>query len=238
MSRVAVVTGAAGGIGAATCSLLAERGWDVVGIVRRDPPADQPRWRTADCAQPAELEAALADLDRIDGLVNNAALQHGRPLLETSVREWDSVLAVNLRAPFCAIKLAAERLSATGGSVVNVSSVHAVATSPNVAPYAASKAGLEGLTRAAALELAPRSIRVNAVVPGAVETRALRRGLERMEAGDGERSLLERTPLRRIGAPAEIAEAIAFLLDGERSGFMTGQTLVVDGGALARLSTE
>lgn len=238
MSRVAVVTGAAGGIGTATCSLLAERGWDVVGIDRRDPPAGEPGWRTADCAEPAELEAALADLERIDGLVNNAALQHGRPLLETSLREWDSLLAVNLRAPFCAIKLAAERLSATAGSVVNVASVHALATSPNVAPYAASKAGLVGLTRAAALELAPGSIRVNAVLPGAVDTSAFRSSLERMEADDGERSLIERTPLRRIGAPAEIAEAIAFLLDGERSGFMTGQTLVVDGGALIRLSTE
>lgn len=238
MSRVAVVTGAAGGIGAATCALLDERGWDVVGIDQRDPSSDQSGWRTADCAEPAELEAALADLDRIDGLVNNAALQHGRPLLETSIDEWDRLLAVNLRAPFSAIKLAAERLSVTAGSVVNVASVHALATSPNVAPYAASKGGLVALTRAAALELAPHSIRINAVLPGAVDTPAFRDGLGRMDTADGERSLIERTPLQRIGAPAEIAEAIAFLLDGEHSGFMTGQTLVVDGGALARLSTE
>lgn len=238
MSRVAVVTGAAGGIGAATCSLLTRRGWDVVGIDLREPPAGEPSWRRADCAEPGEFEAALSDLERIDGLVNNAARQHGRPLLETSLEEWDAALSVNLRAPFCAIKLTAERLAATAGSIVNVASVHALATSPNVAPYAASKAGLVGLTRAAALELAPRSVRVNAVLPGAVDTAALRGGLARMETGDAESSLLERTPLGRIAAPAEIAEAIAFLLDHDRSGFMTGQTLTVDGGALARLSTE
>ena len=237
MSRVAVVTGAARGIGAATAALLTERGWSVVGIDREEPPTPG-AWRVADLADTAQIVAALADLPRIDGLVNNAALQHSTPLLETTPERWDAVLAVNLRAPFVTTQACADRLSASGGAIVNVASVHGLATSANVSPYAASKGGLLAFTRAAAVELAELGIRVNAVVPGAVDTEALRDGFSRHVTGDAERVLAERTPLHRFGAPREIAEAISFLLDGERSAFTTGQTLTVDGGVMARLSSE
>lgn len=233
MKRVAVVTGAARGIGAATCEALRVDGWEVVGIDA----LSGGDWIQADCGVAGDLERALSDLPRIDGLVNNAALQHSKPLLETTVAEWDAVLATNLRASFVTMKLCAERLSAGRGAVVNIASVHATATSENVSPYAASKAGLLGLTRAAAIELAPR-VRVNAVVPGAVDTPALRDGFARRVDGDPEGSLIARTPLGRIGAPGDVAEAVVFLLDGRRSGFMTGEALVVDGGVLARLASE
>jgi NAD(P)-dependent dehydrogenase (short-subunit alcohol dehydrogenase family) len=210
----------------------------VVGIDRREPAHDGDTWRIADCADPAQLESALADLERIDGLVNNAAVQHSALICDTTLAQWDELLDVNLRAPFHAIKLCAERLAAAAGAIVNVASVHGVATSVGTAPYAASKAGLLGLTRAAALELAPGNVRVNAVLPGATATEALQSGLSRLGDPDAERRLTERTPLGRIASPAEIAEAIAFLLEPERSSFVTGQTLVVDGGALGRLSTE
>lgn len=237
MTRVAVVTGAARGIGAATAALLREQGWEVVGIDRDPPPAGED-WRVADLADPAAVEAALADLERIDGLVNNAALQHATPLLETTPEQWDAVLAVNLRGPFVTTRACAQRLSAVGGAIVNVASVHGLATSANVAPYAASKGGLLAFTRAAAIELAELGVRVNAVAPGAIDTEALRDGFARQVTGDAERVLKERTPLHRFGAPREIAATIAFLLDGERSGFTTGQTLTVDGGVMARLSSE
>lgn len=233
MTPVVVVTGAARGIGAATCELLRVEGWEVVGIDAL--PGDG--WIQADCAVPGDLERALADLPRIDGLVNNAALQHSKPLLQTTVSEWDAVLAANLRASFVTTKLCAGRLAAASGAIVNVASVHATATSENVSPYAASKAGLLGLTRAAAIELAP-AVRVNAVVPGAVDTPALRDGFARRVDGDPEGSLVARTPLARIGAPEDIAQAVAFLLDGRRSGFVTGEALAVDGGVLARLASE
>lgn len=237
MSRVAVVTGAARGIGAATASLLASRGWDVVGIDREAPPTPD-AWRVADLSDVGQIESALADLDRIDGLVNNAALQHATPLLETTPEQWDAVMAVNLRGPFVTTQACARRLSETGGAIVNVASVHGLATSANVAPYAASKGGLLAFTRAAAIELAELGVRVNAVVPGAIDTEALRDGFARQVTGDAERVLNERTPLHRFGDPTEIAEAIAFLLGGEQSGFITGQTLTVDGGVMARLSSE
>jgi glucose 1-dehydrogenase len=125
---------------------------------------------------------------------------------------------------------------------VNVSSVHAVATSPNVTAYAASKGALLALTRAAAIEMAPFGVRVNAVLPGAVDTPMLRAGVLREDPdADVEvalKQLAERTPLRLVGDPSDIAEGILFLADGGRSRFVTGQVLVIDGGATACLSTE
>ena len=127
--------------------------------------------------------------------------------------------------------------------MVNVSSVYAVATSANIAAYAASKGGMLALTRALAIELARDKIRVNAVLPGAVETTMLYAGLSRGHLqGEGVAELVEQLGSKhvmgRVGQPGEIAEAIYFLADGGRSAFMTGQSLVVDGGAIARLSTE
>lgn len=234
MTRVAVVTGAAGGVGSATCDLLAERGWEVVALDRRPP--RRRRSIEVDIADIGPLVAALSGLERVDALVNNAAVQHFKPILETTAEEWDAVQEQNLRAPFVCMKALHAQLAHTGGAIVNVSSVHAFATSQSIAAYAASKGGLVALTRAAALEFAGDGIRVNAVVPGAVDTPALRDGFARRP--DAEASLLGRTPLKRVGEPREIAEAIEFLLDGTRSGFVTGQTFVVDGGALARLATE
>lgn len=234
MTPLAVVTGAASGIGAAICDRLESDGWEVVAIDRQ--PMARPGALQLDLADTASLIQQLENLPRADALVNNAALQLSKPLLQTSVEEWDRLLAVNLRAPFLCIRSMAPQLIAARGSVVNVSSVHATATSVSMAAYAASKGGLAAFTRAAALELAPHGVRVNAVAPGAVETPALRGTLDRHP--HMERALLERTPLGRIGQPREIAQAVAFLLNGRRSGFMTGQCIVIDGGATARLSSE
>ncbi len=234
MSPVAVVTGAAGGIGSATCDVLEGYGWDVVGVDRR--PVERTHALQIDIADARSVAASLEALPRVDGLVNNAAVQLNKPLLETGLEEGDSLSAVNLRGAFACLKACHRQLVEAGGSVVNVASVHAVATSRSVAAYAATKGGLAAFTRAAAMELASVGVRVNAVLPGAVDTPALIAGLSR--GADAERTLLERTPLGRIGQPREIAEAIAFLLDSERAAFITGQELVVDGGALARLSTE
>jgi glucose 1-dehydrogenase len=125
---------------------------------------------------------------------------------------------------------------------VNVSSVHAVATSINIASYAASKGGLLAFTRAMAIEFAPDNIRVNAILPGAVDTPMLRHSMSRGLTGSGiqERldNLAHKTVIGRIGRPEEIARAIYFLADEGQSSFMTGQALIVDGGATARLSTE
>lgn len=234
MSRVAVVTGAAGEIGSATCDVLAARGWVTIGVDRR--PMARPGAIQLDLADPQEIAAKLGALQQVDGLVNNGARQLFKTLLETTVDEWDGVLAVNLRAAFACVQAVASQLAATKGAIVNVASVHALATSASIAAYAASKGGLVAFTRSAALELAPLGVRVNAVLPGAISTPALRDGFSR--DADAEQRLIDRTPLMRIGQPHEIAHAIDFLLDGERSSFITGQSLVADGGALAHLATE
>ena len=234
MTRVAVVTGAARGIGAAICDRLDSDGWEVLGIDRE--PMDRRGSLRVDLADAQAIRAALADLPQVDALVNNAAVQLSRPLLETTAEEWDAMFAVNLRAPFLCIHSVAPQLIAARGAVVNVSSVHATATSCSRAAYAASKGGLTAFTRGAALELASYGVRLNTVAPGAVDTATLREQLGSSQ--QAQPVLLERTPLRRMGRPEEIAYAVAFLLDGERSGFITGQCIVVDGGALARLSTE
>ena len=246
-----LITGAAGGIGRATVHLFADKGWQVIGIDRAPYGIGFPRngqFIQADISEPSQLEAIFEQAkeytDTIDALINNAAFQVTKPLFETSVEEWDAVMASNLRSVFLGSKLAYPLLKARGGgAIVNVSSVHAVATSKNIAAYAASKGGLLALTRAMAIEFAPVKVRVNAILPGAVDTPMLRAGMNRDHAGLGtldERleNLARNTVSGRIGKPEEIANPIFFLADESQSSFMTGQALIVDGGATARLSTE
>ena len=189
----------------------------------------------------SEVEALTGTLDAV---VNNAGLQVSKPLIETTIEEWDTVMENNLRSVFVATKLAYPLLKTQGGgAIVNVSSVHAIQTSVNIAAYAASKGGLLALTRALAIEFAPDDIRVNAVLPGAVDTPMLRAGMVRghMEGGDITArldNLARKTVSGKIGQPEEIAHAIYFLADHCQSSFMTGQAMVIDGGATARLSTE
>lgn len=234
MTPVVVVTGAAGGIGSATCELLDGYGWEVIPMDRL--PIDHPHALQVDIADAVAVTEALSGLPRVDALVNNAAVQLYKSLLETTVEEWDAIAAVNIRGAFVCLKAVHRQLAAARGSVVNVGSVHASATSHSIAAYAATKGGLSAFTRAAAIEMAPLGVRVNVVLPGAVDTPALRDGFSR-QAG-AEQKLVDQTPLRRIGHARDIAHAIAFLIDRERSDFITGQDFVVDGGALARLSTE
>ena len=251
MRDTVLITGAAGGIGRAAVMLFDERNWRVIGVDRLDYGENFPQkglFIQADISRGEELESifikARGFTDDLTALINNAAYQISKPLMETEVDEWDAVMASNLRSVFLGVKLAHPLLKASGhGAVVNVSSVHAIQTSVNISAYAASKGGMLALTRAMAIEFAPDSIRVNAILPGAVDTPMLRSGLGRGHlAGTKieERldNLARRTVIGRVGTPREIAQAIYFLADNEQSSFMTGQALVVDGGATARLSTE
>jgi len=250
-TRTVLVTGAAGGIGRATVSLFAEKSWRVIGVDRSEFGSDFPPtglFIQSDISRSEDMqsifEKAHAFTESLEALVNNAALQVAKPLVETTVEEWDAVMASNLRSVFLGVKLAHPLLKAANESaVVNISSVHAIQTSANIAAYAASKGGLLALTRAMAIEFAPDNIRVNAILPGAVDTPMLRAGLGRGHVGHGDvqerlDNLARKTVNGKVGRPEEIAHAIYFLADSEQSSFMTGQALVVDGGATARLSTE
>jgi len=249
--KTVLITGASGGIGRAVVELFASNGWQVVGVDRVDYDAAFPSnglFILSDISKPEAMESIFnkvrAFSGQLDALVNNAAMQITKPLLETTVEEWDQVMASNLRSVFLSAKLAYPLLKESdGGAIVNVSSVHAVQTSANISTYAASKGGLLALTRAMAIEFAADDIRVNAILPGAVDTPMLRAGLERNHVQGGNiherlENLASKTVSGRVGTPQEIAESIFFLADNKRSSFMTGQALIVDGGATARLSTE
>lgn len=249
MTKIAVVTGAAHGIGLATAMEYKKAGWYVIGIDKSRPAisSDIDRFIRIDLANLKAVKQIFALLISeekvIHALVNNAAVQLVKPLVETEPEEWDALMAVNVRAAFLMTKYSFPLMRAKGGSIVNVASVHAIATSKGLAAYATSKGALVAMTRAAALELADYKIRVNAILPGAINTEMLRAGLARnYDVGDTDIASLQimgrRQPLGRIGQPDEIAGAILFLTDDEKSAFISGQTLVVDGGATARLSTE
>jgi len=250
-SRILLITGAAGGIGQATVKVFAEAGWRVIGVDRKPKYEGFPEngiYIQSDISLPEAMEEIYKKVedftDSLDAVVHNAGVQIAKPLVETTAEEWDRVMASNLRSVFLGTKMAYPLLKAKGGgAIVNVSSVHAIATSVDIAAYAASKGGILALTRAMAIEFAKDEIRVNAILPGAVDTPMLRAGLGRGHAGHGDlterlENLARKTVNGRIGQPEEIAKAIYFLADNTQSSFMTGQALVVDGGATARLSTE
>ena len=241
----AIVTGAAGGIGLATARRLLRDGASVLladldqgrldtaaAQLAADTNAEPSRIATIVCDVAREDQVAAAADAAIDRfghwnlLVNNAGLMIFKPIEEQTVEDWQRILGVDLLGAFLFIKQAFLKMKA-GGAVVNVSSVHAVETEPLVAPYAAAKTALLSLTRSAALEGKPKGIRVNAVLPGAVDTPML-------WDNPNVRSGAEVINKAEIGTPDDIAAAIAFLA-GDGARFICGAGLRVDGGRLVRL---
>jgi len=175
------------------------------------------------------FDRVLAAFGRLDILVNNAGIQTWKPLLELSEEEWDRVLATNLKGCFLCTQRAARAMKDSGGGVIiNIGSGCNKWPFPKLVDYTASKGGIEQFTKVAAVELGPYGIRVNCVAPGAVEIERTRQ-----EAGDYAGTWARLTPLRRIGLPSDVAAAVAFLCE-DRAGFITGQTLWVDGGLFTR----
>jgi NAD(P)-dependent dehydrogenase (short-subunit alcohol dehydrogenase family) len=240
--RVVLVTGGASGIGLATVIRCASEGAAVV-IADRDAPRGAEAVTRAldagatgamacacDVSDEAQVtacaDAAMKRFDRIDVIVNNAGLMVFKPLEAHTREDWTRLLAVDLLGAFYFTR-EAFRLMTNGGAIVNVSSIHAVETTPLVASYAAAKAALVSLTRSAALEGKARKIRVNAVLPGAIDTPMLwenpniKSGLEQIQQND-------------VGRPEDVAAAIAFLASDDAA-FVQGAAFRVDGGRLGRL---
>jgi NAD(P)-dependent dehydrogenase (short-subunit alcohol dehydrogenase family) len=245
--RVAVVTGAAKGIGAGIAAEFVREGAAVVIADVDDAAAsetaaslggDDGRVKAVHCDVSREqdvrrlMDEAVVSFGGLHVVVNNAAVGIYKSVVEATVEEFDRALAVNLRGVFLGIKHAAPHLEAAGGgSIVNIASVHSVQNVGGTAPYAASKGGVAALTRAAAIDLAPR-IRVNAICPGWIDTPLIRGIFESDPDPGGARAAVERRQLLgRLGEPREIGRAAVFLAS-DASLLVTGHTLPVDDGYL------
>jgi NAD(P)-dependent dehydrogenase (short-subunit alcohol dehydrogenase family) len=237
--RVALVTGAARGIGLATAKRFLADGWrvalldiDAENLGRTVKALDAPQRvleLAADVSDAVAVNAAVAQISsrfrRLDAVVNNAGIAVFKTALETTPEEWARVLAVNLSGPFLVTLAAAPLLREQGGAVVNITSISGLRASTLRVAYGTSKAGLAHLTKQLAVELASAGIRVNAVAPGPVDT-AMAKAVHSPEIRADYHDVI---PLNRYGLETEIAEAVYFLCT-ERSSYITGQVLAVDGG--------
>src|SRR3954447_26723713 len=224
-ARVLLVDCNATGVASAAASLRALNGHKVESLV-------------ANLADPASI-ASLADqvkgsVSRIDILVNNAGIELDLPFEQVTAELFDRLIAINLRAPLLLTQALVSLFPGEGGTIINISSIHADHAFPNAIPYACSKAGLVALTRNLALELAPRQIRVNAVCPGYIDTPMWE---EWLRSSTDPEALAHETealhPLGRRGQPQDVASAVAYLV-GPQSAWITGTCLVVDGGLTIR----
>lgn len=184
-----------------------------------------------DLCEAAVIERVARDAGPLDGLVNCAGVYPVTSLFELSADEWDRVMNINLRTPFLLTRAIAQGMIAAGiaGSIVNISSTASVLARPGIAHYGASKAGLNQLTRVLAVELAPHGIRVNAILPGVIETATVAAQLTTRAARDEMAAKQSRIPMGRLGTPEEIAKMAAFLLSPEAS-YSTGSLCTADGG--------
>jgi len=241
--KVAIVTGGASGIGLATAQELAARGAAVVladrnddglhaaeATIQRVVPGARTATHTCDVSKENDVQAtvqsAVAKFGSLDVVVNNAGVMIFKPIEEHTEEDFLRVVRVDLLGAFFFVK-EAFRAMRNGGAIVNVSSVHADETTPNVVAYAAAKAALLSLTRSAAIEGKPKGIRVNAVLPGAIDTPMLWNN-------PNVKSGLEQINKAEVGKPVDVAAVIAFLASPEAE-FVQGASLLIDGGRLSRL---
>lgn len=246
--KTVLVTGAAQGLGLTAATLLSQRDYRVILVDIQSVENQVARLRGLGkeaqgiCGDLSSEEFVLdltqrinGEYGAIDGLVNNAGISLIVPAEQTSAAQWQRVMAINLFAPFLLCRyLGAQMLTRGSGSIVNVASIAGLAGVGHRSAYNASKHGLVGLTKTLAAEWGGRGVRVNAVCPGWIKTE-----MDSADQGAGAYSdadIVDRVPLARFARPEDVAEAIAFLLDANRSGFINGVSLPVDGGWLADAS--
>jgi NAD(P)-dependent dehydrogenase (short-subunit alcohol dehydrogenase family) len=238
--RVCIVTGAAQGIGEACARRFAREGAKVViadiedqrgQAVARELQALYVHCDVGDRAQVDTLVAkTMLTHGRIDVLVNNAGIFKASEFLDITEADFDAVLRINLKGSFLVGQAVAREMAKAGrGAIVNMSSVNAVLTIPNIASYNVSKGGINQLTRVMALALADKGIRVNAVAPGTIATELAVKAV--LTSEEAKKKILSRTPMKRVGEPSEVADLVAYLAS-DASSYITGEIVVVDGGRM------
>jgi NAD(P)-dependent dehydrogenase (short-subunit alcohol dehydrogenase family) len=244
--KVVLITGANGGIGQAICRHFKQENWIVIGLditISDESTLVMDTNYIVDLTNSNSIKELMVcierDYGRLDCIVNNAALQICKPIWEMDENEWDKVMNCNVKAVYLLVKYGLELLKRVKGNIINIGSVHSMASSDKIAAYACSKSAIVGLTRNLAIELGQFGIRVNCVSPGAINTSMLMDGLKRNIDIPFEQ-VLERFKrkhiLGEIGEPEEIASMVYYICN--ESKFMTGGNVFVDGGVLSRLSTE
>jgi 2-deoxy-D-gluconate 3-dehydrogenase len=244
--RAAIVTGAGRGLGRAMALALAAAGMGVVLVARRE--ADlaaaareieaaggRAAVLPADVGDPAAaaraVEEAVRTFGRLDVLVNNAGIGTDAPSLDYPLEQWEALMRVNLTAPFLFSQAAARQMIAQGGGkIINIASMFGLAGEPRLAAYCASKGGLIQLTRVLAVEWARHNIQVNAIAPGYFDTDMAAGGIANPKSAE---AMLRKIPARRFGKPAELGPLVV-LLASPGSDYLTGETIVIDGGQTAR----
>lgn len=238
--RIVLVTGGGSGIGKSITKAFIDAGDRVVVIQRSEVSIDGGEWLEcdlADCDSIQPLVESIAEKHgRIDVLVNNAGVMFEDSVAETTAEQWQRALDVNLTAPFLLIKHSLPHLINSGGAIVNISSIEGQASNPKHAAYCASKSGLDGLTRAVAVDAGPHGVRCNAIAPGWIDTQFNEAFIEQQPNTDRFRQGLSQIhPILKTGKPSDIAE-LAVWLASKKASFVTGQVWTVDGGRMTKLS--
>ncbi len=180
------------------------------------------------------VEETAARFGGVDAIVNNTGIGRGKPVTQLTLDEWNRVLATNLTSIFLFAKHGSPHLAAGGGgAMVNIASTRALMSEKNTEAYSASKGGVVAITHALSVSLGP-AVRVNCISPGWIETGPWKKRGKRREAHHSEQDRLQH-PAGRVGNPQDIAEMVSFLLDADRSGFITGQNFVIDGGMTKKM---
>ena len=237
--KVALITGASSGIGEAIARRFEAEGYHVLTAQRRTAPVGETiALSLLDDDAPDRISAAVVEkAGRLDVLVNNAGVMLEGTVQESSLEDWETQIRLNLTVPFQLSKALMPLLHASKGSIINISSIEASGSNPRHPAYCASKAGLNGLTRAIAVDEGPKGVRCNAVAPGWIDT-PLNIDFINSLTGDTaafHQGLKDIHPIGRTGRPEEVANLVHWLASDE-AGFTTGQIITVDGGRTAKLS--